>query len=276
MEKTRCAEERLFPVAAVQMVSGFSVEDNLARAGALIADAAAGGARLVVLPEYFCFMGARDADKIGIAETAGRGPIQEFLAAQARRHDIWLVGGTLPLQSPDADRIYNACLVFGPDGGVCARYDKVHLFSFRRGDESYDESVAIRPGDNAPQVFELPFGRTGLGICYDLRFPEFFRAQGDVRLMVLPAAFTYTTGSVHWEILLRARAIENQCYVLASAQGGKHGNGRRTWGHSMLVDPWGEVLGCLPEGEGVVSGGLDAGRLERLRESLPALRHRVM
>lgn len=269
-------DDRLFPVAAVQMVSGFSVEDNLDRAGVLIARATNDGARLVALPEYFCFMGRRDADKLGIAESPGGGPIQDFLAAQAQRHGIWLVGGTLPLQSPDADRIYNTCLVFGPDGQVCARYDKVHLFSFRRGGESYDESVAIRPGENSPQVFDLPFGRSGLGICYDLRFPEFFRAQGDVRLMILPAAFTYTTGSVHWEVLLRARAIENQCYVLASAQGGKHQNGRRTWGHSMLIDPWGEVLGCLPEDEGVVAGELSAERLERVREALPALRHRVM
>ncbi len=269
-------DDRRFAVAAVQMVSGFAVGDNLERAGALIAQAAAGGARLVALPEYFCLMGMRDTDKLGVAERAGAGPIQDFLAAQARRHGVWLVGGTLPLQSPDAGRIYNACLVFGPDGEVCARYDKIHLFGFRRGEESYDESATIRPGENAPGVFDLPFGRTALGICYDLRFPEFFRAQGDVRLMVLPAAFTHTTGSVHWEVLLRARAIENQCYVLASAQGGKHANGRRTWGHSMLIDPWGEILGCLPEGEGVVAGLLDAGRLEQVRESLPALRHRVM
>uniref|UniRef100_UPI003341A03D carbon-nitrogen hydrolase family protein n=1 Tax=Castellaniella defragrans TaxID=75697 RepID=UPI003341A03D len=269
-------DDRNFPIAAVQMVSGCVVEDNLRRAGALIAQAAAGGARLVALPEYFCLMGERDTDKAGIAESAGGGPIQDFLSAQARQHGVWLVGGTLPLRSPDADRIYNACLVFGPDGEVCARYDKIHLFSFQRGGESYDESVTIRPGDNMPQVFDLPFGRVGLGICYDLRFPEFFRAQGDVRLMVLPAAFTYTTGSVHWEVLLRARAIENQCYVLASAQGGRHRNGRRTWGHSMLIDPWGEILECLPEGEGVVAGVFDARRLEQLRESLPALRHRVM
>ncbi|MER1968399.1 carbon-nitrogen hydrolase family protein [Castellaniella sp. GW247-6E4] len=269
-------EDRRFAVAAVQMVSGFAVEANLERADALIARAAAGGARLVALPEYFCLMGRRDTDKIDAAERPGRGPIQEFLAAQARRHGIWLLGGTLPLQSPDAGRIYNACLVFGPDGEVCMRYDKIHLFGFRREAESYDESATIRPGENAPPVFESPFGRVGLGICYDLRFPEFFRAQGDVRLMVLPAAFTYTTGSVHWEVLLRARAIENQCYVLASAQGGKHESGRRTWGHSMLIDPWGEILECLPEGEGVVAGVLEARRLEQVRESLPALRHRVM
>lgn len=265
-----------FQLAAIQMVSGFDVQVNLDRAAALIAQAVAGGARLVALPEYFCLLGQRDSDKLAVAEMPGKGPIQTFLSEQARQHGIWLVGGTLPLQSPDADRIYNACLVYGPDGLLCARYDKLHLFGFRRGEESYDESVSIRPGENAPQTFDLPLGRAGLGICYDLRFPEFFRAQGDVRLMILPAAFTYTTGSVHWEILLRARAIENQCYVLASAQGGRHENGRRTWGHSMLIDPWGEILECRPEGEGVVAGVFEARRLEQVRESLPALRHRVM
>ena len=269
-------DDRLFRVAAVQMVSGFSVQDNLERAGALIAQAANDGARLVALPEYFCFMGRHDKDKVPLAETPGDGPIQSFLSDQAKRHGIWLVGGTLPLRCPDAQRVYNACLVYDPQGHVRARYDKIHLFSFQRGQESYDESRAIRPGDEPPQVFEMPFGRTALGICYDLRFPEFFRAQGDVRLMVLPAAFTWTTGSVHWEVLLRARAIENQCYVLASAQGGLHENGRRTWGHSMLIDPWGDILDCLPEGPGVAAGMLDAGRLAAVRESLPALRHRVL
>ncbi|HET8596757.1 MAG TPA: carbon-nitrogen hydrolase family protein [Castellaniella sp.] len=270
------ALDKSLRVAAVQMVSGLSVPDNLRQAGQGIEQAAGDGARLVCLPEYFCFMGRRDQDKLALAEMPGNGPIQDFLAEQARRHEIWLVGGTLPLRSPDAGRIYNACLVFGPDGQLCARYDKIHLFGFRKGEESYDESVAIRPGDQPPQVFDMPFGRVALGICYDLRFPEFFRAQGDVRLMVLPAAFTWTTGSVHWEVLLRARAIENQCYVLASAQGGTHENGRRTWGHSMLVDPWGEVLDCLPEGPGLAAGVLDAARLDSVRQSLPALRHRVL
>ncbi len=267
---------RSLPVAAVQMVSGMSLADNLEQAAHWIACAAEAGARLVALPEYFCFMGHHDADKLAVAESPGQGPIQVFLSAQARQHGIWLVGGTLPLHSPDPQRIYNACLVHDPDGRLCARYDKIHLFGFRRGEESYDESRAIRPGDNVPQTFDLPFGRIALAICYDLRFPEFFRAQGDVRLMVLPAAFTWTTGSVHWEVLLRARAIENQCYVLASAQGGTHANGRRTWGHSMLIDPWGDVLDCLPEGPGLASGVLNADRLEAVRQSLPALRHRVM
>jgi nitrilase len=263
-------------VAAVQMVSGMEVADNLEQAARGIDHAVSGGASLVALPEYFCFMGRRDADKLPLAETPGDGPIQAFLSDQARRHGIWLVGGTLPLRSPDAGRVHNTCLVYDPQGRACARYDKIHLFGFQRGEESYDESRAIRPGDGPPPVFDMPFGRTALGICYDLRFPEFFRAQGDVRLMVLPAAFTWTTGSVHWEVLLRARAIENQCYVLASAQGGTHANGRRTWGHSMLIDPWGEILDCVPEGPGVAAGTLDADRLAAVRESLPALRHRVL
>lgn len=269
-------ESRTMRVAAVQMVSGMEVADNLEQAARGIEKAACGGAGLVALPEYFCFMGRHDKDKVPLAETPGDGPIQSFLSDQAKRHGIWLVGGTLPLRCPDAQRVYNACLVYDPQGHVRARYDKIHLFSFQRGQESYDESRSIRPGDEPPQVFEMPFGRTALGICYDLRFPEFFRAQGDVRLMVLPAAFTWTTGSVHWEVLLRARAIENQCYVLASAQGGLHENGRRTWGHSMLIDPWGDILDCLPEGPGVAAGMLDASRLAAVRESLPALRHRVL
>ena len=268
--------DKTFKVAAIQMVSGVSVQDNLSEAGRLIAQATADGARLVVLPEYFCLMGQHDTDKLAICEEPGQGPIQDFLSQQAREHNIWLIGGTLPLRSPDADRIYNACLAFGPDGNGCGRYDKIHLFGFQRGDEDYDESRVIRPGDNAPQVLTLPCGRVGLSICYDLRFPELFRAWGEVSLLVLPAAFTYTTGSVHWEVLLRARAIENQCYVLASAQGGKHENGRRTWGHSMLIDPWGESLDCLPEGPGVVSGQLNQCRIEEVRQALPALRHRVM
>lgn len=264
------------PVAAIQMVSGSSLDKNLEQAADLIHAAVDGGAMLVVLPEYFCLMGRNDADKLALSEPSGQGPIQSFLADQARQHGIWLVGGTLSLRSPDADRTYNTCLVFGPDGQPRARYDKIHLFSFSRGVESYDESRAIRPGEPVPQVFESPVGRTALSVCYDLRFPEFFRAQGEVNLLVMPAAFTYTTGSVHWEVLLRARAIENQCYVLASAQGGRHDNGRRTWGHSMLIDPWGEVLSCWPEGPGMAAGVVDLARIESVRQSLPALRHRVL
>jgi predicted amidohydrolase len=265
-----------FRVAAVQMVSAASVDKNLAAAEKLIGAAASGGASLVALPEYFCFMGHRDTDKLSVAETPGAGPIQDFLSAMAGRHRIWLVGGTLPLKSEEPDRIYNATLVYGPDGRRVARYDKVHLFSFRKGEEAYDESVSIRPGEARAQTFEWPAGRAGLSVCYDLRFPELYRAMGDVSLIFVPAAFTYTTGAAHWEVLLRARAVENQCYVLAPAQGGRHENGRRTWGHSMLVDPWGEVVECLPEGEGHVGGVVDSARLNDVRLSLPALRHRRM
>lgn len=268
--------ENGFRVSAVQTVSSTSLTDNLNAAERLVGQAAATGAKLVVLPEYFCLLGRRDTDKLEIREKPGAGVIQEFLRTQARRHGIWLVGGTLPLESPDAGRIYNTSLVFSPDGVQVARYDKIHLFSFRRGEESYDESVAIRPGDNRPQVFSAPCGQVGLSICYDLRFPELFRALGDLSLIVMPAAFTYTTGKAHWDVLLRARAIENQCYVLASAQGGKHENGRRTWGHSILIDPWGETVDELAEGSGVVSGVIDARRLADVRESLPALKHRTM
>jgi nitrilase len=268
--------ENGFRVSAVQTVSSTSLTDNLNAAERLVGQAAATGAKLVVLPEYFCLLGRRDTDKLGIREKPGAGVIQEFLRTQARRHGIWLVGGTLPLESPDAGRIYNTSLVFSPDGVQVARYDKIHLFSFRRGEEAYDESVAIRPGDNRPQVFSAPCGQVGLSICYDLRFPELFRALGDLSLIVMPAAFTYTTGKAHWDVLLRARAIENQCYVLASAQGGKHENGRRTWGHSILIDPWGETVDELAEGPGVVSGVIDARRLADVRESLPALKHRTM
>ncbi len=265
-----------FRVAAIQTVSFSSLEPNLEQAAGLIAEAAADGAGLIALPEYFCLMGRRDHDKVDLREAPGRGPIQDFLREQARRHAVWLVGGTLPIESPDSGRIYNTSLVYAPDGSQAARYDKIHLFGFKKGDESYDESVSIRPGENAPQVFDAPCGRTGLSICYDLRFPELFRAFGEVSLIILPAAFTYTTGSAHWEILLRARAIENQCYVLAPAQGGKHENGRRTWGHSVLIDPWGDIVSSLAEGPGFVAGNINQQRLADVRQALPALKHRTM
>ncbi|MGO4328298.1 carbon-nitrogen hydrolase family protein [Cupriavidus sp. 2TAF22] len=267
-----------FRVAAIQTVSGISREANLARAAVLIAQAAHGGAELVLLPEYFCMMGQREGDKVGIRERDGDGPIQAFLADAARRHRIWLVGGTLPLWCEDEARVYNTSLVYDPRGERVARYDKIHLFGFTRGTESYDESRTILAGDT-PVSFEAPCGRVAMSVCYDLRFPELYRqlaAGGNTSLILMPAAFTYTTGQAHWEILLRARAIENQCYVLAAAQGGKHENGRRTWGHSMLIDPWGEIMAVLPEGEGVVSGRIDPARLDEVRQNLPALRHRVL
>jgi nitrilase len=268
-------------VAAIQMVSGTTVDGNLAAAKRLIAEAADDGAELIALPEYFCLLGRKDTDKVDVREPLGHGPIQDFLAQAARRHRVWLVGGTLPVSLGDdvTDRIRNTTFVFAPDGSVAARYDKIHLFGFRRGDEHYDESRTIAAGCE-PVSFEATLGdqplRVGLSICYDVRFPELYRRLGAPDLILVPSAFTYTTGASHWEILLRARAIENQCYVLAPAQGGIHENGRRTWGHSMLIDPWGEIVAVLAEGEGVVAGDIDPARIAEVRENLPALRHRVL
>ncbi|WP_296652329.1 carbon-nitrogen hydrolase family protein [Paraburkholderia sp.] len=268
-----------FRVAALQMVSTPEPERNLAEAGRLIAEAAANGAQLVLLPEYFCFMGYKDSDKLKVREPWRDGPIQRFLADMAAQHQVWVIGGTLPLRvadpAQDENRVLNTTLVFDPRGEEVARYDKIHLFSFERGAESFDEARTIRPG-NEVRTFDAPFGRVGLSVCYDLRFPELYRRMGDCALMVVPSAFTYTTGRAHWQTLLRARAIENQCYVLAAAQGGQHENGRRTWGHSMLIDPWGEVMDVLDEGCGVVAGDIDLERIAAVRASLPAWRHRVL
>ncbi|ORT82689.1 acyltransferase [Burkholderia puraquae] len=264
-----------FQVAALQMVSTPDVARNLAEARRLIAEAAGEGAQLVQLPEYFCFMGHRDTDKLALAEPYQDGPIQRFLADAARRHRIWVIGGTLPLKAPEPDRVLNTTLVFDPSGNEAARYDKIHLFNFEKGDESFDEARTIRAGDTVV-TFDAPFGRVGLSVCYDLRFPELYRRMGDCTLIVVPSAFTYTTGRAHWETLLRARAIENQCYVLAAAQGGKHENGRRTWGHSMLIDPWGEIVAVRDVGASVVLGAIDPQRIADVRQSLPAWRHRVL
>jgi len=264
-----------FRVAALQMVSTPDVARNLAEAGRLIAEAAGDGAQLVLLPEYFCFMGHRDTDKLALAEPYRDGPIQQFLAQAAQRHGIWVIGGTLPLKAPEPNRVLNTTLVFDPSGHEAARYDKIHLFNFEKGDESFDEARTIRAGETVV-TFDAPFGRVGLSVCYDLRFPELYRRMGDCALIVVPSAFTYTTGRAHWEMLLRARAVENQCYVLAAAQGGKHENGRRTWGHSMLIDPWGEIVAVRDEGASVVTGALDPQRIADVRQSLPAWRHRVL
>jgi nitrilase len=262
-------------VAAIQMISTPRVAENLDAAGVLVAEAAGQGADLVALPEYFPIMGRGDADKIAAGECDGDGPIQEFLAETARKHGVWLIGGSLPMAAGVPGKVSNTCLVFDPRGVRAARYDKIHLFGFQKGEERYDESAAIAPG-RRPATFDAPFGRVGLSICYDLRFPELFRALGNVDLLALPAAFTETTGRAHWEILLRARAIENQCYVLAAAQGGVHENRRETHGDSMLIDPWGEVIARRAKGEGIVIGELDRARIAEVRASLPALRHRVL
>ncbi|MCL2875916.1 MAG: carbon-nitrogen hydrolase family protein [Betaproteobacteria bacterium] len=239
----------------------------------LIAEAVARGAQMVALPEYFALMSTDETARIRACEHEGSGPVQDFLSKTAARHGIWIVGGTLPLVADAPDKTRNAALVFDDCGNQVARYDKIHLFSFTQNKEQYDEAASIEPGARVV-CFDSPAGRVGLAVCYDLRFPELFRAMGKVDLIVLPAAFTYTTGQAHWETLLRARAIENQCYLAAPAQGGVHPHGRRTWGHSMIIDPWGNILACRPEGAGVAVAELDPEWLHLVRQSLPALNHR--
>jgi deaminated glutathione amidase len=262
-------------VAAVQMTSGASVADNLEHAARLIAQAAQAGASLVLLPENFGLMGLRARDKLDAQETDGDGAQQAFLARSAREHRLYVIGGSVPIACGDPTRAKQSLLVYGPDGTRIARYDKIHLFRFTHGDEDYDEAKTIIAGSE-PTTFAAPWGRVGLSICYDVRFPELYRALGDVALIVVPAAFTARTGEAHWETLLRARAIENQCYVLAAAQAGVHPGGRRTWGHSMLIDPWGTVVDVRAEGEGVVIGDIEPGRLADVRHKLPALAHRTL
>lgn len=264
-----------FRVAAVQMVSAPDPAENQIVAARLVRQAAADGASVIVLPEYWAILGRTETDKVEHAEHEGDGRLQRFMSGLAKECGVWLLGGTIPLVSSVPGKVLNTLLAYGPDGALAARYDKIHLFGFNRGNESFDESRTIVPGKEVA-VLETPFARIGLSICYDLRFPELCRAMGQCDLIVLPAAFTYTTGRAHWEVLLRARAIENQCFVLASAQGGQHPNGRRTWGHSLLVDPWGDVRAQLPEGEGVVSGEVDRDWMDGVRASLPALRHRIL
>ena len=262
-------------VAAVQMASGPNVEGNLKEAARLIEIALAQGAQLIALPEYFPIMGMKDTDKVKVREEPGQGPIQSFLSSTAKKHGIWLIGGSLPLVASVPHKVRNTCLVYNDRGEVVARYDKIHLFGFDMGTESYSEPRTIEAGKEVMTV-ETPFGRVGLSICYDLRFPEVYRSMKVVDLIVVPSAFTETTGKAHWETLLRARAIENLAYVLAPAQGGYHVNGRETHGDSMLVDPWGVILDRLPRGSGVVIGDIDHDHTRRLRQSLPALAHRTL
>ncbi len=277
-------------VAAIQMVSGADLSANLAAAKALLQEAAQAGAELAVLPEYFCLMGQRDADKLAIQEPFGQGPIQQFLRDSARELGLWLVGGTLPVSaSPDlhasaqpGSRVFNSSLVYDPSGACLARYDKMHLFRFDNGVERYDESLVLAAG-HQPVTFDLASAdghswRIGLSVCYDLRFPELYRhyARAGAHLMLVPAAFTYTTGQDHWALLLRARAVENLSFVAAAAQGGLHDNQRRTWGHAMLVDPWGKVLAEQAQGPGVVMAELSWDLMQQCRSRLPALDHRLL
>ena len=266
-------------IASIQMVSTPNLNENLELAASLIKEASDSSSKLVVLPEYFCLMGLKDTDKVNVREAVGSGPIQERLAAIAQENNIYLVAGSIPLEAQESNKVLNTSLVFNPLGEQIARYDKIHLFGFQTETERYEESETIAPGSQ-PGQFQITVNgidwRFGLSICYDLRFPELYRALGEVDCHIIPAAFTYTTGKDHWEILLRARAIENQCYVLSSAQGGIHINQRRTWGDSMLIDPWGQILTNLPQGEGLITGTLNKEKLNEVRSKLPALKHRKL
>ncbi len=266
-------------IASIQMVSTPNLSENLEVAARLTKSAAESGAQIAALPEYFCLMGLKDTDKVKAREVAGSGPIQERLATIAQENNIYLVAGTIPLEAKESNKVLNTSLVFDPQGNQIARYDKIHLFGFQTKTERYEESETIAAGSQ-PGQFTINIDSVdwhfGLSICYDLRFPELYRALGQLDCHIIPAAFTYTTGKVHWEILLRARAIENQCYVLSSAQGGTHLNQRRTWGDSMLIDPWGEVLSNLPSGEGFITGSLSKDKLKDVRSKLPALKHRKL
>lgn len=273
-------------IAAIQLVSGPDVASNLERARHWMGQARDQGAELVALPEYFCLMGMADTDKLALAEAPGDGSIQRALADAARELGLWIIGGTQPIRERGDSasgsaplKVRNSCIVYAPDGTQAARYDKIHLFRYDNGRESYDEGRVLEAG-SVPTTVQAGALRVGLSVCYDLRFPELYRVMSFVPgappcdLLCVPAAFTYTTGEAHWELLLRARAVENQAYLIAPAQGGRHENGRRTWGHTMIVDPWGVVLGCVPEGEGIVLAEVDRARLAQVRQQLPALEHR--
>lgn len=262
-------------IAGIQMASGPSVPSNLSEAERLIEIAVTQGAKLIALPEHFAIMGLKDTDKVATREKAGTGPIQQFLSRMARKHQIWIIAGSVPLAADSPKKVRNACLVYDDKGKLAARYDKIHLFGLDLGNEHYHEEATIEPGGEVVTV-DTPFGKIGLSICYDLRFPELYRALGPVDIIVIPAAFTETTGKAHWETLVRARAIENLAYVLAPAQGGYHTSGRETHGNSMIVDPWGVILDRLPRGSGVVTASINPGYLASLRKSLPALKHRSL
>ncbi|OIR17749.1 2-oxoglutaramate amidase [mine drainage metagenome] len=273
--KAKLSSQDIVKVAAIQMASGPYVTANLSEAERLIEIAANQGAKLVVLPEYFAIMGLKEIDKVAVREEAGKGPIQNFLSKMAKKHSIWLIGGSVPMVSNFPNKVRNSCLVYNDKGIQVARYDKIHLFGLDLGNEHYHEENTIESGDKVI-VVDTPFGKIGLSICYDLRFPELYRAMGEVNIIVIPSAFTDTTGKAHWESLIRARAIENLSYVIAPAQGGYHLSGRETHGNSMIVDPWGVVLDRLPRGSGVVIATINPKYQASLRASLPALKHRTI
>ena len=268
-------KQEIVKIAAIQMASGPQVAANLSEAKRLVESAVKLGAKLVVLPEYFAIMGLKDTDKVAVREQDGSGPIQDFLSTTAKKNKIWIIGGTVPLVSQFPNKVRNSCLVYDDKGKQVARYDKIHLFGLDLGNEHYHEENTIEAGD-AVKVVETPFGKIGLSVCYDLRFPELYRAMGEVNIIVVPAAFTDTTGKAHWETLIRARAIENLSYVIAPAQGGYHVSGRETHGNTMIVDPWGVILDRLPRGSGVVIATMNPKYKESLRKSLPALKNRTI
>ena len=269
--------------AAVQMISSTNPDANIDTMKRLVRQAAEQGADWVLLPEYWPLMGRKDTDKLAFAEPLVGGNFSETRSARfqttlsetSAECGVVLFGGTIPLESPDAGKVMNTMLVYDRDGTQIGLYHKMHLFGFSGLGERYAEADTISAGSDVPKLTADGVSLAA-GVCYDLRFPEFFRAQQPFDVLLLPAAFTYTTGKAHWELLLRARAVENQCYVIASAQGGEHESGRRTFGHSMIIDPWGEILGVLPEGEGIVIADLDAARLQSVRTRLPALKHRLL
>jgi len=264
-------------VAAIQMASGPNVQANLDQAEKLIAEAVAQAAQLIVLPENFSFMGKSDHERLAVVEEDGDGMVQKFLSEQAKKHSIWLVGGTVPIKSNQADKLFSSCMLFNDQGERVARYDKIHLFDvhLEDADESYTESESTIPGDQ-PVVVDTPFGRLGLAICYDLRFPELFRTMVNMGMEVcaIPSSFTANTGKAHWEVLVRARAIENLCYIIAAEQGGYHVSGRETHGNSAVVNPWGQVLNYMGKGAGVVMAKIDLQSLNKTREHFPVLKHR--
>ena len=264
-------------IAALQMASGPQLQANLMEAGRLIKEAAAQGSEMVVLPETFVLMGKQEQERLAIAETAGDGPIQQFLQQQAQKYKVWIVAGTIPIRSDDPDHAYATSFLYNAQGEVVARYDKIHLFDAMVGEnrDTYTESAATKPGTQ-PVVVDTPFGRLGMSVCYDLRFPELYRrlSEAGAQILVVPSAFTEITGKAHWEVLLRARAIENLCYVVAAAQGGYHVNGRTTYGHSMVVDYWGNILNMREKGAGIVTASLDLASLEQQRKTFPVLSHR--
>ena len=267
-------------VATIQMVSTADLDSNLDQAADLISEAANQGAQFALLPEYFPIMSDDETAKIDIGEIQGQGPIQDFLSSQAEQNRLWLMAGTVSLQSSDENRVYNTCLLFNPEGACTHRYDKIHLFDVRIDDlekEVHNESNTIAPGGNIT-VAETPLGNIGMTVCYDLRFPELYRelSRRQAEIITVPSAFTYATGKRHWELFLRARAVENLCYVIASNQGGQNTETRRTWGHSMIIDPWGDILCSLEEGPGVACADIDLSRVHELRQSFPALDHRVI